>query len=141
MSVKVPSAGDHTLSRCSKCKEATNHTIVAMVGSKVARVECNICGSVHNHRDTKEPGVRRERNVRKPAAPRKTRHLETWESIIAEADKSNVVVYNMQTPVKTGDLISHPTFGLGKVTSTTRPNKMEVIFEQGVKLLRCCVKG
>jgi len=32
---KVTAAGDHTLSRCSKCKESTNHTIVAMVGDRV----------------------------------------------------------------------------------------------------------
>lgn len=140
MSVKVPSAGDHTLSRCSKCKESTNHTIVAMVGNKVARVQCNVCNSVHNHRGAATPAVR-STAPRKPAAARKTKHLETWETLMAQADKSTVVAYNMQTPIKTGDLISHPTFGLGKVTSTIRPNKMEVIFEQGVKLLRCCVKG
>ena len=37
-------------------------------------------------------------------------------------------------------LVLHPTFGLGVVAKTIRPDKMEVVFEAGVKLLRCVVK-
>lgn len=138
MSVKDPSAGDHTLSRCSKCKDATNHTVVAMVGSRIARVECNVCGSIHNHRGTAAPKPRKE-GTRSPAQPRKTKTEEKWDQLITDSDLAKAVPYNLQTPVKTGDLIDHPTFGLGKVTNTIRPNKMEVIFKQGLKLLRCTV--
>jgi CxxC motif-containing protein len=140
MSEKIPTAGGHILSRCSKCKETTNHTIVAMVGSRVARVECNVCGSVHNHRGTTAPKVRSD-STRTPAQPRKSRARAQWETLVAEADDAAVTPYNMKTPVKTGDLISHPSFGIGKVISTTKPNKMEVAFADGVKLLRCTVAG
>ena len=54
MSAKQLSAGDYIASRCSKCKDTTNHTIVAMVEGKVVRVQCNICNSVHNHRSPAE---------------------------------------------------------------------------------------
>ena len=138
MTTKVPSAGGHTLSRCSKCKEATNHTIVAMVGERIARVECNVCGSVHNHRSTTPPKPR-STTPRKPAVPRKTRSQVQWESLIATADKTTAIVYNLQTPVKTGDLINHPSFGMGIILSTTRPNKMDIIFADGVKRLLCTV--
>lgn len=138
MSAKIPSAGDHTLSRCSKCKEATNHTIVAMVGDKVARVVCNVCGSSHNHRGTTAPKVRNDK-VRSTAQPRKTRSQAQWENLMAAADKESAIPYNMKTPVKTGNIINHPSFGLGQILSTTRPNKMEIIFEQGIKLLLCTV--
>ncbi|MBW6509087.1 MAG: hypothetical protein K0A94_06010 [Desulfuromonadales bacterium] len=138
MTKKVTAAGDHTLSRCSKCKESTNHTIVAMVGDRVARVECNVCGSIHNHRSTTAPKPR-STSPRTPAQPRKTRSQTQWVDIMATADQTRAIPYHLKTPVKTGYLINHPSFGMGKILSTTRPNKMEVIFEQGVKLLLCNV--
>jgi hypothetical protein len=39
--------------------------------------------------------------------------------------------------MRSGMLIQHPSFGLGQVLSTIKPNKMEVRFAGGVKLLRC----
>jgi hypothetical protein len=109
-----------------------------MVGDRVARVECNVCGSVHNHRGTAAPKPRSS-SSRTPAQPRKTRAQAQWENLMAEADQSRSIPYHLKTPVKTGDLISHPSFGMGQILSTTRPNKMEIIFEQGVKLLLCNV--
>lgn len=138
MTTKAPSAGDHTLSRCSKCKETTNHTIVAMVGTRIARVECNVCGSVHNHRGI-TPAKPRSSHPRQPAAPRKTRSQAQWETLMAAAGQSEAIPYKLQTPVKTGDLIEHPSFGMGIILSTTRPNKMEIIFADGVKRLLCNV--
>ena len=138
MTTKVPSAGGHTLSRCSKCKEATNHTIVAMVGNKIARVECNVCGGVHNHRGTTAPKPRNS-TPRNPAQPRKSRSQAQWESLMATADKAGAIPYNLKTPVKTGNLINHPSFGMGIILSTTRPNKMDIIFADGVKRLLCTV--
>jgi hypothetical protein len=35
------------------------------------------------------------------------------------------------------DTIEHPVFGFGVVKLTIRPNKMEVLFQEGKKLLRC----
>lgn len=138
MTKKVLSAGDHTLSRCSKCKATSNHTIVAMVGDRVARVECNVCGSVHNHRGTTAPKPRSS-SPRTPAQPRKTRTQAQWETMMAEADSTRAIPYHIKTPVKTGDLINHPSFGMGQILATIRPNKMEIIFAQGVKLLLCNV--
>lgn len=135
---KVSAAGDHTLSRCSKCKESTNHTIVAMIGDRIARVECNVCGSIHNHRSATVTKPR-SASPRTPAQPRKTRTQTQWADIMATADLTRAVPYHLKTPVKTGYLINHPSFGMGKIISTTRPNKMEIIFEQGVKLLLCNV--
>lgn len=136
MPTKVPSAGDHALSRCSKCKETRNHTIVAMVGSSIARVECNVCGSVHNHRGTAAPKTGSV-NLRNPTQPRKTKAQSQWDSLMAAADKGRALPYNTKTPVKTGDLILHPTFGCGQVLATVPPNKMDVIFEGGIKRLIC----
>ena len=46
----------------------------------------------------------------------------------------------MQTVFRTGDFIQHPTFGLGQVVNTIAPNKMDIQFEDGIKMLRCRLK-
>jgi len=138
MSNKPISAGDYIASRCTKCKDFTNHTIVAMVGGKVVRVECNTCGSLHNFHGAK---AAKTPTTRKPAAatskPRASKSQREWEELLATVRPEDAVPYTMKTPMRNGMLIQHPSFGLGQVISVTKPNKMEVRFADGVKLLRC----
>ena len=37
---------------CTRCRMELAHTILAMVGQKIARVRCNTCGSDHVYRGT-----------------------------------------------------------------------------------------
>ena len=145
MSVKVLSAGDHIASKCTKCKDTTNHTIVAMVGEKVVRVQCNTCSSTHNYR----PETKKKAPTPRGTAAAKTRSTTAaqtrsinkaqrdWDELLENTKPEEATPYSMNTPMKEGLLILHPTFGLGQVVSTIRPNKMEVRFQAGIKLLRC----
>ncbi|NOY12293.1 MAG: hypothetical protein GXP51_00930 [Deltaproteobacteria bacterium] len=137
MTTKVPSAGDYIAAKCTKCKAATNHTIVAMVGEKVVKVECNTCGSTHNYRGEtkKSPATASRTRTTKPRAAGKAQR--TWEELLGNADPGKAIPYSMNTAMKTNVLIVHPTFGLGQVTNIIRPNKMDVCFQSGNKLLRC----
>jgi hypothetical protein len=139
MSNKQLSAGDHITSKCTKCKDATNHTIVAMVGDRVAKVECNTCRGVHNYRQTalEKPATKRKVGGTSPAKISKI-EME-WEDQLKDLDTSTATPYNMQMKIVSGDLIQHPSFGLGRVIDIIRPNKMEVYFSTGVKLLRCTI--
>jgi hypothetical protein len=145
MSEKVVSAGDHIASKCTKCKDTTNHTIVAMVAEKVVRVQCNTCSSTHNYRaETKKklPASRSSSTGparRASAATSRTTNKaqRDWDVLLEDAKPEEATPYSMNTPMKEGLLIMHPTFGLGQVLSITRPNKMDVRFQSGVKLLRC----
>ncbi len=136
---KQLSAGDHIASRCTKCKNITNHTIVAMVGNTVARVECNTCGGVHNYRDTtrKKIAPRSKPSGTKPAQDNKVE--AQWEELLNHKDPAAATPYNMQMVATPEDLIQHPNFGLGCVINLIRPNKMEVHFRSGIKLLRCSI--
>ena len=139
MSNKQYSAGDHITSKCTKCKDTTNHTIVAMVGDTVARVVCNTCGGTHNYRDAKVKKAA-PRSKTSAAKPAKISKLEAnWEALINTADPADSSPYNIKMVVKVGDIIQHPSFGLGCVINTIKPNKMEVSFRSGIKLLRCSV--
>ena len=45
--------------------------------------------------------------------------------------------YDMKASYQVGDLVNHPKFGLGVVRQLVGPNKVEIVFEEGAKLLRC----
>jgi len=135
---RILSAGDYIAARCTKCKVNTNHTIVAMVGEKVVKVECNTCGSTHKYHGEKAPkSSSRPVTTGSKAKPRSTKSQRNWEEMSSNLRREDMVPYSMTTPMQEGMWIQHPSFGLGQVIGTSKPNKMEVRFADGVKLLRC----
>ena len=141
------SAGDIIEARCTRCRDILNHRIVAMVAEKVVRVECNTCGGVHNYyppptlKSPKTPGgsaVRKEASA--PRVPKKDpaqSERDEWASLRHNMRIDRAITYNMNAKFKVNDLIDHPSFGLGVVKQIIVPNKMQILFEDGIKLLRC----
>ncbi len=149
MSKRKLSAGDIIEARCTKCRAVTNHRIVAMVAEKVVRVECNTCGGVHNYypaeKEGKAPaagssgpaGRKKESTPRKTVSPRGAAVPGEWESLRAGMEEERAVPYDMNGRFNADDLVRHPVFGLGMVKNIVVPNKMEVLFQTGRKVLRC----
>jgi hypothetical protein len=137
-------AGDCIEARCTRCRAQMNHTIVAMVGEKVIRVECNTCRGSHNYHVEKTvtgpaAGAARTRD----AAPRKGRkdpgaaEREEWESLSQAMEPEKALPYDMNGKYRVNNPVAHPVFGLGIVKLLIPPNKMQVLFRDGIKLLRC----
>ena len=111
MSSSTLSAGDPIEARCTKCREITNHTIIAMTDAGPAKVQCNTCSGQHKYR--------------KPAAPRKTAARRTvdpkiaerkeWENLRPSMNSKQAITYSMTTAFKANSLMEHPVFGLGFV--------------------------
>jgi hypothetical protein len=153
MTTRELSAGDIIESRCTKCREVLNHRIVAMVDGKVMRVECNTCKGVHNYhappvaKEPKAPKVPKSAAVSKPrttsSAPRISKkdptevEREEWASLQPTFDPEKALPYDMNGRFLAKRLLFHPLFGLGIVKTVTVPNKMQVLFKDGIKLLRC----
>jgi hypothetical protein len=150
MTTKELSAGDIIEARCTKCREVLNHRIVAMVDGKVMRVECNTCNGVHNYHAppvAKVPKAPKKAAVSKPratsTAPRVSKkdptevEREEWASLQPTFDPEKALPYDMNGRFLTKRLVLHPMFGLGIVKTVTVPNKMQVLFKEGIKLLRC----
>ena len=142
MAIKRLSAGDIIEARCTKCREIMNHTIVAMVGERVVRVECNTCHGTHNYHGKPEAKAPAAASARKtPAAPRAPRKdpgaadREEWASLRPTMAEERALPYEMTGKYRTKSLVSHPIFGLG-VVQLVMPNKIEVLFRDGKKLLR-----
>ena len=146
MRTRKLSAGDIIEARCTRCRAVMNHRIIAMVGEQIVRVECNTCNGAHNYHEPKEPkkAAAGSTAARKTAtAPRQTRkepgaadRLE-WSELQPSMDKEKAIPYDMGRKYRLSDVIAHPTFGLGVVKTLIAPSKMEVLFEEGKKLLRC----
>ena len=144
------SAGSIVETRCTRCRDLTNHTIVAMVGEQIVRVECNTCHSVHNYRAAKEAKVREAKAATPPGtaaqkttAPRPAKAdpeaaaRAEWEALQPGLDPAQALPYNMNGTYRAKELLSHPLFGLGIVQAVLPPNKMDVLFRDGKKRLRC----
>ena len=142
---RLPAAGSIIEAKCTRCRTIMNHTIVAMVGEKIARVECNACHGTHNYhplKTAKKP-VTATLSLRKAAVPRKTKAdpesaaRKEWAVLQPDMDPQQAIPYSMNTKFRVNALLLHPLFGLGIVKTVLPPNKMLVLFSDSQKLLRC----
>lgn len=121
---------------CTKCKMILGHTIVAMVGDKIARVRCNTCMGDHNYRPN-APGTKRAKaptsRARASESPSKVETLP-FETLFEGRDLSEAKRYSPKERFAAGDLLEHPTFGLGLVESV-RDDKLDAVFKPGPKTL------
>jgi Zn ribbon nucleic-acid-binding protein len=143
------SAGDIIDARCTRCREILNHRIVAMVEDKVVRVECNTCGGVHNYYPpptAKEARVQKLAKTSESSRPSSSRvskkdphesDREEWASLRPTIQIDRAVDYDMNGSYRVNALLNHSVFGLGFVKNLIAPNKMQVLFQDGIKLLRC----
>ena len=124
---------------CGKCKRILAHTIEAMVGDKPARVHCNTCNAQHSYKPH-EPG----------GAPRQVRQREAGDGLgppppKARASRYHVLLkgkdmalaknYSTKDSYALGDVLQHPSFGFGVATAVKDGTKIEVLFENGPKVL------
>lgn len=128
------SAGDPIEARCTKCRRNTNHIIVAMAEDVPVKVQCNTCGCQHKYRPPtagKKPAVRR-----RTIEPKEVERKE-WEVLRPSMNSAKATDYSMTSAYKVKDLINHPVFGLGLVQRVVGLQKVEVLFEDGKKTMRC----
>jgi len=96
-----------------------------------------MCGSTHNYK-VKPVAAPDGASGSAAGAPakRKTSTRRTKESNAFSIDpKRPVKSYDMNNIFSAGDVINHPKFGLGAVEISVPPNKIEVRFQEGKKML------
>lgn len=132
-------SGGEVDSFCNKCKLTLAHTILALVGDKIARVQCNTCGSQHAFKSApgaastaKVPRATTSRARASSAAPSKS--VMSFEALLASKDASRARRYSPKDTYSVDDVIEHPTFGYG-VVSAVRADKVDVIFKMDEKTL------
>ena len=131
---------------CTRCRLTLAHTILAMVGTKIARVRCNTCNGDHAYRSApgttdKPSAASRSRSgsssTSKPRASRASAEekvIISFEEQLAGKDTANAPRYSARDTYKVDQVIQHPTFGLGLVTAV-RDNKVDITFKSESKTL------
>ncbi|WP_294555943.1 hypothetical protein [uncultured Mailhella sp.] len=153
--------------RCTRCKDVTGHVVMACLDGVPVKVECRACGSVHKYvapevhaRPRGERAVRVQgghnrveagdatvKAEKRAAAPRPTREQQQmsrrmeeneqrWNSLVA-GRAAVPAAYSMNGTFAVDSLVDHPVFGTGAVLELFPPDKMDVMFKDGVKRLRC----
>jgi len=114
------------------------HTIEAMVGDKPARVHCNTCKAQHSYKPHKPGEGSRTGRARKEgsatgATPRKRGNQ--YQELLKDKNMAHVKRYSPKDKYSPGDVVEHPTFGIGVARSPRDGTKIEVLFEDGLKVL------
>ena len=136
MLYRKPRVGGEIESYCGSCKEERTHIIAAMDGDIVRRVTCSMCGGTHNFKrkaaaSTASTASDDATKTRRAAGSRRTKESQAFAIDPSRPQKA----YDMNHNYSTGDIISHPKFGPGLVETSLPPNKIEVRFQEGKKML------
>jgi len=118
---------------CSQCKSDQNHRVVEMNKDVPKRVICLTCESSRVYRP--KPLAVRRAHMGKVAAA-KTALESQWRQKLLEK-KHAPKAYKMDGIYKIDDIVSHNTFGLGLTTQLIAPDKMQIFFDDGLKLMKC----
>ena len=62
---------------------------------------------------------------------------QQWHDRVAARGPEGAVAYRIDQVLEVGQLVDHPTFGLGAVRKLIAPATAEVHFQQGFKRLGC----
>lgn len=128
------SPGDPIQARCTKCRKNTDHTLITLAAEVPEKVQCGTCARQHKYRpptEAKKPSVRQ-----KTTQPRDAERKE-WENLRPNMNCTKATDYSMTAVYKVNALINHPVFGLGLVQRLAGTQKIEVLFEDGKKTMRC----
>jgi len=60
-----------------------------------------------------------------------------WEELQPDMNPEKALPYDMNKPYRVKNLLLHSLFGLGVVKLVLQPNKIDVLFQEGIKRLRC----
>jgi hypothetical protein len=149
---KALKAGGEVDSWCTKCKLFLNHRIIAMLGSKPARVECSTCNSHHNYRAA-TPGEKPETSARSnakaisgqvkartPRGPTKAEQErisreQSWEKAVSGRAPRDFKPYRVSLVFNYGDLVRHSKFGDGVVLRVIDAHKVEILFKDESRTL------
>jgi len=136
-----PSVGKEILNYCSKCDLNLSALIVSMLGAEVSKVMCKTCKTTRRYKDPKggatSPSKRKAAG--KSSTPRTKRTVlsfqEVWREALETAGNPEPKPYSIRTAFDLGQVIEHPTFGVGIIQKRLHPDKIQVIFQDDERTL------
>jgi hypothetical protein len=129
----ILASGDQIEARCTKCRKNTEHIIITMAEEVPVKVQCKICSREHGYR----PPTTVKKTVRKSTSNSKDSERKEWEALRPGMNTARAADYSMTSAYKVNALINHPVFGFGLVQRVIGSQKVEILFEDGKKMMRC----
>ena len=131
--------GKDVLSFCNKCKLALMHTLLSLRETGACyKVMCNTCKNTHVYKDPKKAtAAKKTRSTkRKKALAEQAEKTEIWGNAVNDKNQE-AMKYTISSTFEKDDLINHKQFGKGVVEKVLDDSKIQVIFENDIKILIC----
>jgi hypothetical protein len=120
------------------------HIVLYEVSGVIARVKCKTCGAEHKYRGAKSrerkaapasdrsrrTGTKAAEESRQAEAVETQRWLQRYEELGQDA---KIIPYRMTDRYQRGDIIDHPSFGIGFVEKILENQRMDVLFKGSLK--------
>jgi hypothetical protein len=120
---------------CGRCELTLAHTVIALFpDGRPARVACNTCHAEHRFRAPAGGAATASVTARKAARPARERKVEVPFAEVLASKRRPPVPYSARRTFAVDDVVDHPAFGRGFVTSV-RADKIEIAFLGDVKVL------
>jgi hypothetical protein len=120
---------------CTKCQMTLAHTVHAVVSGRPVKVECNTCHAVHRYKGPLGASSGRSPGPRVERAARERPVVVPFEELLAKKDASAAQPYSPKREWAVDEVMDHPIFGRGFVSSVRDGGKIEVTFRSDVKIL------
>ncbi len=123
---------------CSKCKYKMIHIITAVVDNEIKKVMCKGCNSTHVYRPekpVKRPAVKKSDDSTSTLTTIRRPRKRNWASLRAKITESQIIDYNIKKNFTDAESVNHKKFGVGIITKILSEKKIEVVFENGTKVL------
>jgi hypothetical protein len=126
---------------CTKCKMELAHVVLYEVAGQVSGVKCKTCKSEHRYRGPKPE------KQRPSVAAVNLRRLSVAQTVVSDSrtrwmmknhdlqGDRPIRTYDMRERYGTGDVINHPSFGLGFVEGIVTDHRMNVLFKDAVRYM------
>lgn len=124
---------------CGKCKNDTWHTVTTVKNGKITKVMCKTCIGYHAYKAPQ--GAEKVKVAATPSrrrtstTPRGSRAKKDWGTLVGQIEDQQVADYALSGEFSKSPAIRHKNFGVGVITKVLTKNKIEVLFQDGTKIL------
>ena len=132
----LPAVASKHYGACKKCGTDRYLLVIAHVDAKTAKVECEVCHSKTKIKikAEKKATARTGRSTTGVRNKSQVTLTNEWQAMLEKAGDKPRHRYQLKEKFSKDAVIEHPQFGVGLVMAAS-PQKIEVIFETGIKAL------
>jgi len=112
--------GDEIDGRCTKCKEVTTHTVIAMVEDEIKKVQCLTCDGVHKYYPPRKKTAAKKTTVKKTAAKKATTKKTAVKKTTAKKTAAKKATAKKTAAKKTGQKATKSKTTQKKTTTKRR---------------------